>query len=233
MLYDKLYIDRRERSVIVMRILSVVVGKGGENIKKRKSLTLLAILFVTVLTGVVVFNTVAKYTSEVSKNGSVTVAKWNFANVNNALGETFNISIAPTVAASTLVNGKIAPGTSGSFDIRVVNTNSEVGAEVIVALGNVSAGESGTVPEGLKFYSDSSFNTPITPGSYIKTGKLIAGDSAGLTTTIYWKWDYYVSETMDGKDTTAGSAASELTVPVTITGTQLNPTTASFTSAWN
>lgn len=224
-------LDRREHKLFVMQILSVVVKIGGENVKKRKSLTLLAILFVTVLTGVVVFNTVAKYTSEVTKNGSVTVAKWDFANDN--AGSTYSISIAPTAAASTLVNGKIAPGTSGSFDISIVNTNSEVGAEVTVALGNVTAANSGTVPSGLKFYSDNAFQNEITPGTFTKTGKLIAGDSTGLSTTIYWKWEYEVDAAGNTADTTAGLSGSGLTIPVTITGTQLNPTTATFTSAWN
>lgn len=199
--------------------------------KKRNYALVVALLFVTVLTGVVVFNTVAKYTSTVTKNGNVTVAKWNFATDN--AGDTYTISIAPTAATSTLVNGKIAPGTNGSFDIAIVNTNSEVGAEVTVALGNVTAANSGTVPSGLKFYSDNAFQNEITPGTFTKTGKLSAGDATGLTTTIYWQWAYEVDAAGNTADTTAGESGASLTIPVTITGTQLNPNTASFTSAWN
>lgn len=207
--------------------------------KKRNYALVVALLFVTVLTGVVVFNTVAKYTSSVENSGSLTVAKWNFATDNALTSNTFNISIAPTATSSTLVEGKVAPGTSGSFDI-VVSNSSEVGVNVTVAIGAVTGG---TLPAGLHFYSDDTYTTAVTPGTTTYTGKIAASDGStkvSLTTkTIYWKWDYEVGTgdtlaTNDAADTTAGVAGAELTIPVTITGTQVEPSASTtVTTGWN
>ena len=207
--------------------------------KKRNTLTLIALLFVAVLTGVVIFNTVAKYTSSVENSGSLTVAKWNFTTDNALASNTFNISIAPTATPSTLVANKVAPGTSGSFDI-VVSNSSEVGVDVTVAIGAVTGG---TLPAGLHFYSDSTYETAVTPGTTTYTGKIAASNGSTKvslpTKTIYWKWDYQVGsgETLadnDAADTTAGVAGASLTIPVTITGTQVEPSASTtVTTGWN
>ena len=197
--------------------------------KKKKSLGILVLLFMIVVAGAYVVNTFAKYSSTVNKTGSVTVASWNFATDNT--GDTFTVNIAPTADASTLVSGKIAPGTSGSFVINVKNT-SDVGANVSVALGSVT----GTVPTNMKFYSDSAHTTEITPGSFTKTGVLAAGNSTGLNVTIYWAWPYETpasSSAGDAADTTAGTTPATLSIPVTITGTQVAPSTTAITSRWN
>ena len=193
--------------------------------KKKKTLGILVLLFMIVIAGAYVVNTFAKYSSTINKSGSVTVASWNFATDNT--GDTFTVNITPSADASTLVSGKIAPGTEGSFVINVKNT-SEVGANVSVALGSVT----GTVPTNMKFYSDSEHNTQITPGSFTKTGVLRAGDSTGLNATIYWVWPYE-TPSGDADDTTAGTTPATLSIPVTITGTQVAPSTTAITSAWN
>lgn len=204
--------------------------------KKRNTLTLIALLFVAVLTGVVIFNTVAKYTTTVNNSGTATVAKWNFQGDNTSAS--YDLNIAPTADTTTLVDGKIAPGTSGYFDIVVTNT-SEVGANVTVALGAVTAsGESGVVPAGLKFYTDENYTTEINAnnaGTFTKNGTLTAktGETTpSLTLRVYWRWQYNVSGSADTADTTAGAAGSTLTIPVTITGTQVEPSTSSISTAW-
>lgn len=203
--------------------------------KKRNYSLVVALLFVAVLTAVVVFNTVAKYTSTVSNSGTATVAKWNFVGDNTA-DESFEINIAETVDESTLIEDRIAPGTSGHFDIVVTNT-SEVGANVTVALGALTAsGNDGVVPSGLKFYTDGTYTTEINAnnaGTFTKNGTLAAktgNETPTLTLSVYWRWQYEVNN--DSADTTAGTAGSTLTIPVTITGTQVQPSATEISTEW-
>ena len=190
----------------------------------RSSLVIILLMLVAIATAYV-GSTYAKYTEDVSGNGTATVAKWDFTTDNAISNLTINFS--QSYDASTLSAGKIAPGTSGSFAISVKNTNTETGVNFTIALGTVT-----NVPTNLKFYKDSTFNTQITPGNGTITGQLAAEDSTGLSVPIYWKWEY---ETTDGddEDTTDGKAATELTIPITITGTQVPPSTTAITSHIN
>lgn len=67
--------------------------------------------------------TYSKYTNVVSGDGETQVAKWSFK-VNSATEEFATIKLAETYDKETLTNGKIAPGTKGSFDIIVDATRS-------------------------------------------------------------------------------------------------------------
>lgn len=183
--------------------------------KHKKSLLLMALLLLVVFTAVYIGLTYSKYTAEVSGNGSTKVAKWAFG-TDNSIG-TINVTLDGTVDASTLVNGRIAPGTSGSFNIALVNTNSEVGTDFTVAISTIE-----NKPTNLKFYKDNSYSAEIIPGTTNVTGQLAAGDSTGVTVPIYWKWAY---ETTNGDtaDTTDGTAGNSLTIPVKVTGVQTEP----------
>ena len=193
--------------------------------KHSKSMLIVILLLLVAIATVYVGGTYAKYTETVSGNGTATVAKWDFSN-DNAISN-LTINFTDTYAASTLSAGKIAPGTSGSFAISVKNTNTETGVNFTLALGTVS-----NIPTNLKFYKDNTFNTQITPGTGTITGQLAAKDGTGLSVPIYWKWEY---ETTGGDeaDTQDGSDATTLTIPITITGTQVPTSTASFTSHIN
>ncbi len=191
---------------------------------RRSSLVIILLMLVAIATSYV-GSTYAKYTETVSGDGTATVAKWDFT-TDNAIS-TLTINFTNSYDATTLVAGKIAPGTSGSFAISVKNTNTETGVNFSIALGTVT-----NIPTNLKFYKDSTFSTQITPGSGTITGQLAAKDGTGLSVPIYWKWEY---ETTDGddEDTTDGKAATVLTIPVTITGTQVPPSSTAITSHIN
>ena len=198
--------------------------------KKRKSLVLVTLLLLVGLTSIYVAGTYAKYTEDITgKSGSLVVAKWNFAGENSS--NTLNVNLDETYDTDTLVSGKIAPGTSGSFSIALTNDDSEVGVTYELEIGTVtsSGNASNSIPENLKFYTDSTHSNLITSSNKV-TGTLDAGDSVGTTATIYWEWAY---ETTDGDtaDTNSGKASytnggTTLTVPVTITGTQVVPAVA-------
>lgn len=191
---------------------------------KRKSIITISLLFLVGVSLYFVSGTYAKYTSTVSANATATVAKWNFATDNNIT--TLAINYTNTPHATSVKNNTIAPGTSGSFAIALKNT-SDVAANFTLSLGTIT-----NKPTNLKFYKDSSFTTEITPGSTNITGILKANDTTGLTVNIYWRWLYETTEG-DDEDTTDGIAGESLTIPVTIVGTQAEPSTTAVTSAIN
>jgi len=194
----------------------------------KSSIVLLVLLVAVAVTALFVASTYAKYTAEVTGNGTVTVAKWNFKTDNN--NPTVTVNITPTADASTLVSGKIAPGTEGSFAVTLKNT-SETGADFKVKLGTIT----GTVPTNLKFYKDADYTTELTADSAI-TGQIKANDSTGLEVKVYWKWVYETGAVTNGiaagdaDDTAAGETPATLTVPLIITGVQTQPSATAITT---
>lgn len=200
--------------------------------KNKKSVLIMVLLLLVAVTSAYVANTYAKYIGDVSGNGSAEVAAWTFETDNAS--SVSNISLSQTANATTLTSGKIAPGTSGSFDIALKNTNSDVGVDFTVALGAISG-----KPDNLHFYKDSGYTTEIIPGTDTITGQLKAKDATGVSLTIYWKWEYETGAVTNGvaagdsKDTEAGEAAASLTIPVTITGVQVEPSNTTISSHIN
>ena len=200
---------------------------------EKKALFVIAILLLIGLSSGYVASTYAKYASEITgNNGTATVAKWAFTTDNTA--QTLTINLAETPDATTLINGRIAPGTSGSFNVSLVNTNTETGVDFTIKLNSITGT---TIPSNLKFYKDSSFATELTPGNSTITGQLVAKDSTALTVPIYWKWELgtsnEVTDSVNTADTTAGTAGSQLTIGVDITGVQTTPSTTAITSHVN
>lgn len=193
--------------------------------KHSKSMLIVILLLLVAIATVYVGGTYAKYTETVSGNGTATVAKWDFTTDNTI--STLNINFSQTYDPTTLVAQKIAPGTSGSFAISLKNTNTETGVDFTLALGSIQ-----NVPTNLKFYKDDTYATEITPGTGTITGQLKAKDATGINVPVYWKWEYQTTDG-DDEDTTDGKAAKELTIPVTITGTQVAPSATAITSHIN
>ena len=200
--------------------------------KNKKSLFVLLLLLLVGVSTVYVAGTYAKYAGTVSGNGTATVAKWAFETDNATTIS--NVSLEGTADTSTLSSGRIAPGTSGSFALNLVNTNSEVGVDFTVSIDSIT-----DKPTNLKFYKDSSYNTEITPGSTTITGQLAAEDNTGVSITIYWRWEYETGTvtngvaTGDAADTTAGTAGNTLSIPISIKGVQVQPSNTAITSHVN
>ena len=102
--------------------------------KKKKILILLCILMIIIFS-IIGGSVIAKYQSRIIAQGNADVAKWVFTlNGTNVSYKTIKINSSSD--ESTLVNGKIAPGTQGSFDIVIDATGSEVGVEYAVTFLN-------------------------------------------------------------------------------------------------
>ena len=194
----------------------------------KRNILLLVVLMLVVITASVVSSTYAKYTAELDGiSGTATVAKWAFK-ADNTLTN-FTISLNENVDESTLVADRVAPGTSGSFDIALVNTNSDVAVDFTIAINSIE-----NLPTNLKLYADSA-HTKVFDESNPITGVLAAKDATGVTAKIYWAWDYEQSNvtTGDTADNADGTAAKEITVAIEVSGVQKQASNTAVTSKIN
>ena len=189
--------------------------------EKRSALLLMVLLLLIGITALYVASTYAKYTAEVTGQGTAQVAKWAFKTDNASTD--FEIKLDETYDPSTLVAKRIAPGTSGKFDIKLSNKNSEVGVNFTIAFTDTT-----NVPQNLVFKQGS---TEINPSTGTVTGHIAAGEE--LTVPLTWEWKYYTSDANDAKDTTDGETPKTMTVKATITGVQTTPNTTAITTGIN
>ena len=205
-----------------------------------------AALALTVVSSCMVGGTLAKYTTTATGTGSAIVAKWAPSFKGGTNGGNFEDSIDVKLTDTTLngkvVNGKIAPGTDGSFSVQVSRGATEVEFTYSVSISDLK-----NRPANLKFYSDNSFTsdkelveTSVGSGIY----ELSSSDTMGLTDsdktlTVYWQWPYSVDsessspaeESRDAADSEAGNkataseAAATMSFKVNCTATQVNSDT--------
>ena len=166
----------------------------------------------------------SKYVSEIQGNGIAQIATWNFK-VNNGKEEIQTIELKSKENNTTLVDNKIAPGTEGSFDIRVDGTGSDVGIDYHIDFENET-----TKPSNLKFiYDNKEYNT-ISELEDILSGRFDANVSnKEKVYTIKWKWPYETGKTNEEKainnkkDTDESQKISNYSFNVIVSGTQVEP----------
>ena len=161
--------------------------------------------------------TYAKYTSTISGSDSADVAKWswtiNNTNINSAETTTYTFNLFDTIkdsdgtsAESDVTSGKIAPGTSGSFDINITN-NSEVNATYAIAF---TATNGSNVPIE---YSADRTNWSSSVGGLNVAATNIAIGASSTTKTVYWRWAFTGAEGVDAADTALGFSANSSPAP--------------------
>lgn len=210
-----------------------------EKEKKNNNIGIIAILAV-LLIAVLAFGIWAwsKYTTTLNGNATAAVAKWDFGTST----ELKNINLA-SASFNNVADKKIAPGTSGSFDV-VVNANkSEVSIDYVITLSKIK-----NKPANLHFYKDATHtqlaDTLDTGDGVSYSGRLDYNKTtpATKTVTIYWDWAYTTSgnyagtdanyvdaegnklTSNDDVDTKDGKDANNCTFDLTVTGTQVEPT---------
>lgn len=177
-------------------------------------LALALTLVTTCLTG----GTLAKYTTDVEGTGSAVVAAWSFK-ANDQTATMTNLDLA-TTAYSNVATGKIAPGTEGSFAIKVDASGSDVAVDYAIKFSNLT-----NKPANLKFYSDAGHTAEkditdkLTTDGF--TGSIALADIANpVTETVYWAWEYGTA----AEDDQATISGKTMTFDITVTGTQATPT---------
>ncbi len=166
---------------------------------KRRKDTIFVIIFFIVLTIAfkLMSETFARYSDVTNGVGMIPIAKWNFEEDNKV--ENIVINLLDNIDTTKLVDGKIAPGTKGDFQIKISNKNTEVAIEYDIKL------DMSSVPSNLKITNPD-----------IETGTLNYLEEKTLT--FNWEWDYYVNNESDEEDTEY--MGTELNIPITITGRQ-------------
>lgn len=183
-----------------------------------------AAVALTLITTAMMSGTLAKYTS--SFNGTVEAisAKWEFK-ANDKTSWDANTTLALGTTTTKGIDGnRIAPGSTGEFDITVNNTGSEVRAEYVIEIAKVK--DDKNLLSLLEFSTDGTKWNKITGDQKVEVGKgelpsgatATADDPAVKKVTVQWRWP----ETTEGIDDT-GFANGTVNLGVTVTGTQLVP----------
>lgn len=162
--------------------------------------------------------------SKVTGQGTADIASWRFK-VNENEEKIQNISLKSTINNSTLKDNKIAPGTSGDFQIKIDATGSEVGINYLLRFENESQ-----KPTNLKFtYNDETYNS-ITELQDVLCGTINADEQDKVKVLqIGWFWEYETGNTeqeiyaSDIIDTREAKQINNYTFDVIITGSQVMP----------
>lgn len=197
-------------------------------IKKNKKVKVLLILAIAILLLIIILSgsSLSKYITQVEGKGIIQVANWAFI-VNGQTSSITNINLSNTFNKETLIDNRIAPGTSGSFDIVIDASGSDVGIDYDVKFQN----ETGK-PSNLVFIYENHIVQTIKDLEEYLTGRINANDEEKVRTlTINWEWNYETGTNEeqininDNKDTEDGINLKSLSFDVIITGIQVEPIT--------
>ena len=191
---------------------------------KSKKIILAIAVLLCILLAFIGGQAYAKYITEIKGNGIAEVATWSFK-VNDQKEHIQEIKLASTYNNETLVNNKIAPGTSGNFNIIVDATGSEVGIRY-----NIVFSDEANKPTNLKFiYEDQEYDS-IQELENNLSGVINANEeNKTKTLNIGWKWDYETGQeeeeiaANDLIDTKDAEKLQNYTFKVSVTGTQVEP----------
>ena len=192
-------------------------------IKKKKIIISIAIL-VGILLSFIGGQVYSKYVARVKGEGIAQVATWQF-NVNGQEEQVQTIKLQSTSNNQTLVNNKIAPGTSGKFDIIIDATGSDVGINYQVDFRNEQ-----NKPTNLKFsYNGTEYNS-ITQLTQVLSGTINSNEEEKRKTfSIEWNWKYETGNTPeeitenDKIDTKDAENISNYEFDIIVSGTQVAP----------
>lgn len=190
---------------------------------KKKILVMLAIISAITIS-FIGGHSYAKYVSEIKGRGVAEIAKWSFR-VNGREEQIQTIQLVDTCENKTLINNKIAPGTSGSFNIVIDATGSDVGVNYSVKIANEQ-----NKPNNLKFIYENVEYATITELAKAITGVINANDQIKEKTfKIDWKWNYETGNNdteiarNDATDTNDSKLIENYTFDVIISGVQVMP----------
>ncbi len=191
--------------------------------KKSKKKIILFALLILIIILLLIFQggSYSKYLTEVDGTGVIEVAKWAFL-VNGQTASITPLNLASTYKQETLKQNTIAPGTSGSFNIEIDATGSEVGINYDVEFQNETS-----KPQNLQFtYDGHTVNSVKDLEQYLE-GTIAANASEKTKTmTISWNWPYETPgdrTSEDTQDTNDGKSLEQYSFNIVITGTQETP----------
>ena len=191
---------------------------------KKKKVIIVSSILIIMLLAFIGGQAYAKYISQVRGNGIAEIATWSFK-VNGQKEQVQEIKLVSTYNSETLVNNKIAPGTSGSFNIIIDARGSEVGIKY-----NIKFAEESNKPQNLKFvYGGKEYDSIKQLGDEL-SGTIAANEEDKTRTiNVQWKWNYETGSSAeqinanDIIDTNDAISIANYTFQVIVTGTQVEP----------
>ena len=191
---------------------------------KKKTALLVICAILAIILSFMIGKTFAKYVSEVKGAGTAEIANWVFK-VNGKEDVVQNVNLLSTYHNETLINNKVAPGTSGSFNIVVDATGSEVGLDYAIEFLNESQ-----KPQNLIFIYEDKPYTTIQDLEKDLSGTINANDENKIRTiTVNWEWQYETGENAneidqnDIIDTNNAKQLENYTFDIHVKGTQVMP----------
>ena len=185
--------------------------------KKIIKITCAILLVVLVqITGV----TYAKYLTSDKGVGSAEVAKWSFK-LDKGGQEIKTVNLAESLDYNTLVDGKIAPGTSGIISIIVDATGSEVDVDYDVKFTNEQ-----NKPNNIKYFYGGEYYNSLSEITTIKGTIPYDSEKKKIELFVMWNWNYETGTTDSEKaendklDTQDANTITEYTFDIVATGTQ-------------
>ena len=189
------------------------------------------VLLVTLLAVILVSGTYAKYTTSATGSDSATVARWNITlngeDISKGTQKTLKLGLFDTIndtdftsRESDVTAGKIAPGTTGKFEIAKLINNSDVNAQYKITY---SIDNNNNIP--LEFSKDQNAADSewksLSEFSMNDFVALAKDSTEGVSTgTIYWRWKFERND--DSADTDFGINTPEVVVTATITVEQVD-----------
>lgn len=189
---------------------------------KKRNLALLVItLVLTVTTGYFVSQTYARYVFKTSGTAKTTAAAWviKVTDGTNVYQNNFTLN-ATREATDYVAADKIAPGTTGSFNIVIDPTGTEVAFKYSVKINTPE--NTTALPAGLKFYlGDISEDNLITIGESKTVLKTLTNKEAfteadKIETKISWKWEDLNTEEANTADTDFQSQSVSFPVEILV-----------------
>ena len=193
-------------------------------LKKKTKIVLIVIVIAVILVSFIGGQAYAKYMSKVTGNGVGEIAQWRFK-VNENEEKMQTISLNSTIYNFTLANGRIAPGTAGSFEINIDGSGAGVAIFYTVNFQNETE-----KPKNLKFKYDGKEFESIELLNHWIIGTIHGDtDAQQRSFIIEWEWPYETGNTPeeiaenDERDTIDAKNISDYRFDVVVTGTQVQP----------
>lgn len=193
-------------------------------LKKKTKIVLIVIVIAVILVSFIGGQAYAKYMSKITGNGVGEIAQWRFK-VNENEEKMQTISLNSTIYNFTLANGRIAPGTAGSFEINIDGSGAGVAIFYTVNFQNETE-----KPKNLKFKYDGNEFESIELLNHWIVGTIHGDtDAQQRSFIIEWEWPYETGNTPeeiaenDERDTIDAKNISDYRFDVVVTGTQVQP----------
>lgn len=196
--------------------------------KTSKTVSWSSILIILLISIIMVSSSIglyawAKYQSAVNGSATADVAKWTFKLVDGITetSDVIDFEITRTDGNKHVIDGLLAPGTYGEFDIGIdaIGTETSLEYTIDVTLQNK--------PRNLKLYSDSEKTKEITVvnNEFTVKGFMSLEDVKEIRIEkIYWEWPYETgtgNKVVDNDVIDTEDAAKTVEMQISVTGTQV------------